>query len=559
MGHFIVMMVVFGMIYLLNRSSKKDSATTNPEEYIYEPKSDEDIHSLLKQVGVQIVYEEANLFHFKFQGGLFVFNYHPEINVAHLQFPHFEQFKMEDIIKVEIALNKINLQSLLWTCVIVQDDDPNKEFAGNVSLQYSLCMSGDENENEFQLGNILNNAFSVAREFSNLFEEAKKANPDSLQYLIDLDFDHRMAFVRNRLIVSHGNIIDGEHASSPTSLSGLMNLYDGVDFGIPASLRIMKDDEVAVNVIKNVKEIMEFDFQTYIKKQHDKGGIERASILLVCENADLQVNIQKVDGCTDKSLFYHLSLNKISHVEDYANPSPNGTVKYSIIEIRLTTNNEDYWEAKYMIDDAIDKNKAGKHDEMTNEQRMVLSIIDNGVSHDLYWGKKYYNNKCLYQSLYHFRKVLRAYEGCNWETLKDNVKNLYYEICYYIGFIYMELNMKERAFYFLYNAKRENGLACLTGFANCICNMKDPFAMEFVLHYLQQTKELLEGEHAGDESLLGFYHFLNRRYVFLLVEQSRFEEAENLLNGMIENDIDVEFAKRELEYIGKQRKETKKG
>ncbi len=557
MEHVIIMAIVFVMMYLLHSSSKKDSATTNPEEYINEPKSDEDIYSLLKKLGVLIVYEEANLFHFKFQGGLFVFNYRPDENVVYLEFPNFENFKMEDMVKAQFCANRTSRFSLLWSCVTDQTSNANNEYAGTVSLQYTFVLSSDDNANVAQLGNILNNAFVIAREFSNLFEEAKKDDTSTSEYLVGLDFNHRMAFVGNKLMVNHGDITVGEYASGPTSLTGLMELYVGVDFGIPTALRIMKDDETQVKVINDVKQIMEFDFQTYIREQHENGGIEKASMLLVCENEDLQLNVQKVDGNTDKSLFYHLALNKISHVENYANPSPDGSVKYSVIEIRLTTNNEDYWEAKYMIDDALDKEKAGKFDEMTDEQRMLICITNNSIRPNLYWGKKYYNNKCLYQSLYHFRKVLRTYDCCNWETMKDNVKNLYYELCYYIGFIYMELNMKEQAFYYLYNAKRENGLTCLTEFTNCLCNMKDPFALEFVVSYLQQTKELLEGEHAGDETLLGFYQFLNRRYIYLLIEQSRFDEAEKLLKEMIKKEIDVEFAKGELEYISKQREEKK--
>ena len=52
-----------------------------------------------------------------------------------------------------------------------------------------------------------------------------------------------------------------------------------------------------------------------------------------------------------------------------------------------------------------------------------------------------------------------------------------------------------------------------------------------------------------NESLSSFYNFLRRRYVFVLINRGEFYEAEEIINKMIVNEQDLEFAKGELEYI----------
>ena len=61
----------------------------------------------------------------------------------------------------------------------------------------------------------------------------------------------------------------------------------------------------------------------------------------------------------------------------------------TMMEIRLADAEKDYWEAKYMIDEANDKINTGKSDELTDEQRLVISYTNPVSQLALYWGKKY--------------------------------------------------------------------------------------------------------------------------------------------------------------------------
>ena len=51
------------------------------------------------------------------------------------------------------------------------------------------------------------------------------------------------------------------------------------------------------------------------------------------------------------------------------------------------------------------------------------------------------------------------------------------------------------------------------------------------------------------ERLLPLYNFLRRRYVYTLIDRKELDEAEELLNKMIVDELDLDFANGELEYI----------
>lgn len=56
------------------------------------------------------------------------------------------------------------------------------------------------------------------------------------------------------------------------------------------------------------------------------------------------------------------------------------------------------------------------------------------------------------------------------------------------------------------------------------------------------------------ERLTPFYNFLCRRYVYVLIDRGELDDAERMLNDMISDEQDVEFAKGELEYLHKMRR-----
>ena len=185
---------------------------------------------------------------------------------------------------------------------------------------------------------------------------------------------------------------------------------------------------------------------------------------------------------------------------------------------------------------------------------MVLSYANPISQLALYWGKKYYNNRCYFQSLFYFNQVYWHLKNLKQEWT-DEQDRLYYEICYYIGFIYVDLKMYDRAFYYLYMAQSQHIIGATQEFANCLCNMNDPSAKQYLHTKISEVVDIMNKSEEDAERLIDFYLFLKRRYVYVLIEQGNYDDAENLLNKMIENEECTDYAKGELEYIKKQRRE----
>jgi tetratricopeptide (TPR) repeat protein len=221
---------------------------------------------------------------------------------------------------------------------------------------------------------------------------------------------------------------------------------------------------------------------------------------------------------------------------------------HTLLEVRLTDAEQDYWEAKYMIDEAMDKSKSGQMNDLSDEQRLVLAIVQPSLQLDLYWGKKFYNKQCYFQALYHFNRVFENLrKNCN--SWNDNVRNLYDEISYYIGFIYTDLKMYDRAFYYLWPAQSNGDINATYEFVNCLCNMKDVGAKGYISSKAKEVTELMNKSEEEVERLLPLYNFLRRRYVYALIDREELDEAEEMLNEMIKEEQDLEFANGELEYI----------
>ena len=295
-------------------------------------------------------------------------------------------------------------------------------------------------------------------------------------------------------------------------------------------------------------EIQTFDIREYIKRQPDAASLKCISLVIEFEKQELFINMAQTSGSTDKSLFYVVNIVcSGSDLEGYMENRFPFTTR-TLFEIRLTDAEQDYWEAKYMIDEAADKAKSGHVNDLTDEQRLVLTHIQPSLQLDLYWGKKYYNKQCYLQALYHFNRIFE-YLRDHCKEWDDEMRNLYTEINYYIGFIYSDLKMYDRAFYYLWPAQSSGMISGTYEFVNCLCNMKDTGAKGYISSKAKEVTELMNKSEEESEQLLPLYNFLRRRYVYVLIDRKELDEAEAILNEMIKDEQDVEFANGELEYI----------
>ncbi|MCQ2211444.1 MAG: hypothetical protein MJZ34_14255 [Paludibacteraceae bacterium] len=210
-------------------------------------------------------------------------------------------------------------------------------------------------------------------------------------------------------------------------------------------------------------------------------------------------------------------------------------------------------EAKFMIDDAIDKAHAGKFDELTDEQLVLINFIGWSMSEDLYWGNKYFNDKCYFQAIKHFECVLNSIHPL-FDTLNKKQKTEILEVYTKLGFSYTELKVYSKALFYLdvpFGYGHING--CIA-YINCLVNSNDFRALDAIDNQLNLITRRLQ-EYEDDENLpenyVRYRNFLIRRRSFILIEKKLYDQAEEMLTRMLESEDETiqQFAESELAYL----------
>jgi hypothetical protein len=137
-----------------------------------------------------------------------------------------------------------------------------------------------------------------------------------------------------------------------------------------------------------------------------------------------------------------------------------------------------------------------------------------------------------------------------WLNLNDHAKDVYVKVALYIGIIYMELGIMDKAHYYLdIAANYKASIGGITEYTNCLCNMGDPQALDYINNTIKKVSEVINSSEEGSESLELLLDFLYRRLVYSLINHKDYYSAENILKEMIKNERNIDFANNELEYI----------
>lgn len=538
-----------GFDYFNNKREKEDSGKRCDMDPHHTPQE------VFETLGVEIVEKtEDGDYIIAYQGGYFLFSFVKDSEWVDIYYLNFDSCKYEYLHQAQMIVNDVNLKFWGWACCLRMSNDKAAEEPLQAALSYRYAMVGTLAQIKTLLREVLEQAFHISHYIRNtLAEDIKKKKDLDEQFFNDAAFNNRIAYLQRMKEACHLEERGEEYsASSELAIDNLVKLFNHADFGNLQSLRIINEEQV--ERITDVEEIKAFNIREYIRKHPNVHDIRNLTLIFGFEQQDLFVNLAKAKGSTERSLFFVVNVVRSGSELDAFMDNRGPISSRTMMEIRLTDAEKDYWEAKYMIDEANDKVNSGKSDELTDEQRIILSHTQPSIQMDLYWGKKYYNNTCYFQALYFFNRVYEYLRHMKQEWT-DEQSSLYYEICYFIGFIYVDLHMYDKAFYYLYMAQSQQSIGATKEFANCLCNMNDPSAKQYLHTKINEVVEIMNKSEEETDRLMDFYLFLKRRYVYVLIEQGNYDDAEPLLNQMIERGECVDFAKDELDYIKKQRGE----
>lgn len=161
-----------------------------------------------------------------------------------------------------------------------------------------------------------------------------------------------------------------------------------------------------------------------------------------------------------------------------------------------------------------------------------------------------------------FRHLKPDYFGFN-----DDQKKLFFDIAYYIGFCYTELQRYDLAYYYLELVCRLNRFDYSAEYINCLANGSDIRVFKEVGRERDEISKLIEEVQNAEDSdseenighynaLINYYAFLQRRIGYALIEFQQYDEAEQHFQKMLEQDPDNDYAQNELNYIAQLRRRS---
>ena len=490
-----------------------------------------------------------------YQGGYFIFFIDEDQDTIAIRYNNFYRSSVDKYREILMATNATNARFYHWSC-LWWFDDSDKESLDKIQMDMTSYFSllGRTQELAMVLREHLQQVFGMSRFFSDemnkLIEE--KLPPISDNLVNGMYFHSKIEYARTALEkgIMHSNVQELPELP-PFSLYNTIMLYGMVELGNPRFLRIILDNRVETILEKD--EIINFDVRDYIISKPNARSINDMIFSFGFESKTITFVMNKHQSSTKNSLFFETYLVGIEEANIISNDTCHNMKHLSLLEVRFADAEQDFQEAKYMFSEA--QEKLNKNENVTDDERLLLSFTQPNLYEDIYWAKKFYNNKCYYQSLFYFKRVHNF--------LKEHIINgdvdvaAFCEVTFCIGFIYMELSMPEKAHYYLYSIRNAGNYSYNVEYINCLNALKEPYAVSYIK---EELDKLIEEMSESEEITLAQEHYrrvLMRRYVYSLIEIKNYDTAIEVLKYMIKNEDSVEFAKSELKYVLQLKKENR--
>lgn len=504
---------------------------------------------VMHALGVEI-YEkrEDDCYLVGFQGGDFLFCF--EENRLNVMYEDLLECSYSDSIKASFVANNINTNYSVWNAYLRVGKHGNPEKPVKVCFSQLFLLIGNFDDTIHFIHLILTTAFSIGREFKEQFIQSLEQQSDLAQVMNHKDFIHKLELSKRLMEVGNwDNYTEEMPPSNFLKVRSLSTLFDDSEFGNPLTMKVYALDESIT--IDKVEEIEGFDIRDFIRNHSRRDELENLSMVVTFEKQDLVIHLKKMPGSSQNTFFFMLNVMRSGTDVDVYSRNQSTVSCRATVEIRLCSRNEDYWEVKYMLDEAREKQVKNDLSSLTAEQKMLLIQMQPNIQDDLYWGIKYFNQSCWFQALFYFKRIFYnlVIKNINYKIREELIA----DICFYLGVTFFQLKMYDRAYYYLDRARQSTTLAPSEWFAECLCRMKDPLASIYVKQMLEAFNKQFENSDIPDQY---FAHqiFLKKKLIEAYINEERFRMAERYLLTMSNNEDDsgyVAMKMKEIKYLKK--------
>lgn len=513
---------------------------------------------ILKKLGC--AYEEEKddegekLFDFKYQGGSFRVITTSGSPTVEIFFSNFFQTEIENLQAVRYLCNKMNHRLRISKCIYTMDEEDNR-IRVHASCG-SLLLDEIPNNKEI-FSELLESNFTIretfVRDFEDIKSEFKKTDFEKsvserareIFLLREQELNHQIEELRWHL-----------HDTKRLSLHELLATFYKMDkielhqaYLVTDSMRVLTS-----------KEALELDLSSLLIGKSVEGEYQlsnRHATLILFYNETRVVTLDiRDEGESEFSFYFRITVCDPPLSIDRnvtLNSEMNEPSSFSfLVAFDKKSAEAKRTEFNYMWQDAKDKITDGKMSEMNEEQRLICHCTFTDSAYNIYWGKRLANDKRYYEALLHLENAYHTQKQL-FRSFDDDERDDFYELCYCIGFCYMELKLFKHAYYYLDYLFSLNRIRYTQEYINCLVNAHDFRALIIIDNSLDNL-ELPDNPKDIELQLLDFIHFLRRRKGYALIDAGELDEAEKLFTSMLEDPKDKDYALEELAYIQSIRK-----
>jgi tetratricopeptide (TPR) repeat protein len=525
------------------------------------------ISNALKKLNCTYTWEEDHddmIVKYDFQSGHFRIRLEKESPYVRLSYLFFFDTQLENLELVRNLCNQCNINS--ETCRVIYSTNEAKDTVDLHIICGLLLLDGMTQD---ILVHAMTGMFSWQNAYVKRFNEAIADNAKSETKDIERDnaeWNRELFLLREQEIMHQSAGPDWrQDVSDKITLKQLLATTLGLKDISPVSMMVSANGSVSS---VNKEDVMEYDISTPIIAG---GAFISDNALLSLTYTDpkrtnkerkLTVSIN-TEEATDDSLFYRIttvvipvSVEPQVNFESSENRMHSGSV---LVAYDLTSPKQRLDEFHYMWKEAMEKEKKGDTDSMTEEQQLISDCINPQLGYNLYRGRVLFGQKRFFEALLHLENayhVMQAY----YHEMKPAVKDKFFEICYLVGFCYCELQQYQQAYYYLEIPLPLRRITYTKEYINCLVNSGDFRVIDVIDSLIAETENAQDAQDEDqpqpEEHIVAFLNFLKRRKAYIYIDRRQYDDAEKMLKKMLDDPDNTDFAINELAYIQKMRGEN---
>ena len=271
------------------------------------------------------------------------------------------------------------------------------------------------------------------------------------------------------------------------------------------------------------------------------------------KNGILIVHLQYPEGLKDKTLYVQTTFCLPTVMLERSKKGMNPQPKSLSILIGFDYRKKEDIEHEFftVFNSAKEKLKNNKFNELEYLERELLEVLYHPlIAKEFYFGKKVMTEKRFWDAIEYFNNAFRALQYKWWDdNLTDEEFQTLIECSFLIGYCYYELGLFDKSYKYLEFSARNSkeGYKYQSEYINCLIALKDIRSIMIIEHNLEVLTNKKEDDRTRND--YDFFMFLLRRKAYCMIELKQYDSAESILQKILENDPESEFAKQEIEYI----------